>query len=559
MRIAKIWGFMIFDLKKNAFKIIQIAVALIILLFLLGSIDYIQASVSLMHLNWIFLLFACICYFLNNILMSIRLKKILKHLGNKIRFRIVFLSHMAGMLLSDFTPGRSGYLYVPIALNKKGVPLPAGFAAITSTYIYDLLFKISLAIIAVLYLYSILTGLPIGYILYFVVILLLVVIAGYFLIMYPGQVIQNFCQKNKYLQYILDMGEQSRSIQKMSPYIIFISFLGWVLRGLEWYFVAQAIGGIDISLLEMLLLNPLLTILSLIPLTPAGLGIQEAGIIGILALMGVTLTSATAFAFLTRFIEILIDMIGLRGFFSLDIKTDALHNHYNSIDGDVDEKAYNSDLYTQRYFQRRRTNTIKKLLDARSNDVILDIGCGSGVQIRALSLERPNLIIGMDFNRNALLFAKRKELSHCEFIIADAQRLPFKKQTIDKIICAEIIEHLNTPEQLISESHRVLKYDGSIVITTPNEYSIWGLYEFLWDAFGRGRNYGETHLRFFSVKDLDAYFKSFRTRSVLTLFFISPFVALSNNRTLVRWSMAFDSIFELMNFGVIIVFYAKKK
>ena len=550
---------MIFDIKKNSFKIIQIAVAIIILLLLLGSMDYIQASKALMHLDWIFLLLACICYFFNNILMSIRLKKILTYLGNKIRFRIIFLSHMSGMLLSDFTPGRSGYLYVALAMNKKGVPLPTGFAAITSTYIYDLLFKISLAIVAVFYLYSSITGLPTGYILYFIVILLLIVIVGYFLIMYPGQVIQNICQKNKYLQYILDMGEQSRSIQKMSPYIIFISFLGWLLRGLEWYFVALAIGGILISLPDMLLLNPLLTILSLIPLTPAGLGIQEAGIVGILALMGVTLTAAAAFAFLTRFIEILIDLIGLKSFFSLDIKDDALHNHYNSIDGDIDERAYNSDLCTQRYFQRRRTDTIKKVLGAQNGDVILDIGCGSGVQIWALGLEMPNLIIGMDVNRNALLYAKKKEISRSEFLIADAQQLPFKEQTIDKIICAEIIEHLTNPGQLIAETQRVLRWDGSIVISTPNERSVWGVYEFLWDTFGRGRNYGETHLRFFSIRDLETYFKSFKTRTAVTLFFVSPFIALSNSRTLVQWSRTFDTMFERINFGVIIVYYAKKK
>lgn len=547
------------DLKKNSFKLIQIVIAILILLLLLGSIDYFQASKVLANLDWIFLLLACCCYFLNNVLMSIRLKRILTYLGNKIRFRIVFLSHMSGMLLSDFTPGRSGYLYVAFAMNKKGIPLPKGLAAITSTYIYDLLFKIALAIVGVFYLYSNLTGMPTGYIIYFILILLLLVLAGYFFIMYPGPVLQDFCQKNKYLQYILDMGEQSRYIQKISPYIIFISFLGWLLRGLEWYFIALAIGGIFISLLDALLLNPLLTILSLIPITPAGLGIQEAGIIGILTVMGVTLTAATAFAFLTRFIEIVIDLIGLKSFFSLDIKEDALYKHYNSIDGDIDEKAYNSDLCTQRFFQRRRTLTIKKLLEATDNDVILDIGCGSGVQIRAIDLKSPNLIIGMDVNRNALQYAKNKEIPHSEFIIADAQQLPFKELTVNKIICAEIIEHLNNPEQLITESQRVLKEDGAIVISTPNERSIWGIYEFLWDVCGRGRNYGETHLKFFSVKDLDIYFKSFRTRSNVTLFFMSPFIALSNSRTLVRWSKKFDALFERINFGVIIVYYAKKR
>jgi uncharacterized protein (TIRG00374 family) len=547
------------DLKRDSFKIIQAAIAIIIILLLLGSIDYIQASRIFLHLDWIFLIFAGLCYFLNNVIMSVRLKRILGYLGNKIRFRIAFLSHMSGMLLSDFTPGRSGYLYVAFALNKKGVPLPKGIAAITSTYIYDLLFKIFLAIIAVYYFYASITGLPVGYILYMIVILLLLIIAGYFLIMYPGQVLQNFCQKNTYLNYILDLGEQSRSIQKLSPYIISVSCIGWVLRGLEWYFVALAIGDITISLIDALLLNPLLTILSLIPITPAGLGIQEAGIVGILALLGVSIAAATAFAFLTRFLEIIIDLLGLKSFFSLEANRENLLDHYSAIDGDIDEKAYNSDLCTQRFFQRRRTATIKTMLDPKNGEIILDIGCGSGVQLRALDVDSPGLLIGMDLNRSALLFAKGKDIPNTEFLIADAEQLPFKEKTINRIICAEIVEHLREPEKMVTESDRVLADSGKIVISTPNEHSVWGVYEFLWDVLGRGRNYGETHLKFFTVSDLETSFSAYPERSYTTLFLLSPVAALSGNRTLIRWAIRFDGMFERLNGGVIIVFSARKR
>lgn len=546
------------SIKKNSFKIVQTAVAIIILLLLLGSIDYLQASRILLHLDLTFLLLACFCYLLNNILMSIRLKKIITYLGHKLRFRIVFLSHMSGMLLSDFTPGRCGYLYVALGLNKKGVPLPQGVAAITSTYIYDLLFKVALSLIAVYYFYSTITGLPIGYIIYLILILLLLIIAAYFFIMYPGPVLQDLCQKNKYLKYVIDLGVQSRSIQKISPYIIFISFLGWILRGLEWFFVAKSLGGVFITLLDALLLNPLLTILSLIPITPAGLGIQEAGIVGILGLMGVGLAAATAFAFLTRFIEILIDLIGLKSFFSLDTKKETLFEHYNAIDGDIDEKAYNSDWCVQRFWQRRRTDAIKKMLVASDGDLILDIGCGSGVQLRALEVAKPKLLIGTDVNRNALVYAKNKNIPQSEFIIADAQNLPFKSETVNKIICAEIIEHLNEPEQMIAETQRVLKNGGSIVITTPNELSIWGLYEFFWDAFGRGRNYGETHLKFFSVRELENFFPLY-VRSHETLYLFSPLFALFNNKTILHWGRIIETSFERINAGVIVVLRAKKR
>ena len=280
-------------------------------------------------------------------------------------------------------------------------------------------------------------------------------------------------------------------------------------------------------------------------------------IIACIEFNGINFMTIILFILLTNTIEICIDdiicYINLQS--TNSIKT--LSEHYNAIDGDIDEKAYNSDICVQRYFQRRKTHIIKNTLNASNKDIILDIGCGSGVQLNSLNIV-PKFLIGTDINQNALVYAKNKNIPNSEFIRCDAQQLPFKTMAIDKIICAELIEHLPNPAMMINEVHRILKNNGSIIITTPNEYSIWGLYEFLWDMFGRGRNYGETHLRFFSIRDLDVYFKFFTTRYTTTVFFLSPFVALLNNRTLVQWSKHFDAVFERVNFGVSIVYYAKK-
>ncbi len=64
--------------------------------------------------------------------------------------------------------------------------------------------------------------------------------------------------------------------------------------------------------LDALFLNPLLTLFSLIPLTPAGWGIQEAGIVFVFTAMGISATIATSFALITRFVEVVIDCIGLK-------------------------------------------------------------------------------------------------------------------------------------------------------------------------------------------------------------------------------------------------------
>jgi len=380
---------------------------------------------------WILLLLAGLCYFIHNILMSIHLKIALTKLGYKIRFKFIFLSYIAGMLISDVTLWRKENKNITNMLKEKGIPLLVSSSALNITYS-------SVAIKIIFY-------------------------------------------------------------------------------GLEYCFIMLAC----------------------------------------IELTGISFITILLFIILTNSIEIFIDLIGYNNLQS-DNSIKTLSEHYNAIDGDADEKAYNSDVCVQRYFQRRKTFTIKKLLKASDRDVVLDIGCGSGVQIMALKIDLPKFVIGTDISLDALTYAKTKNIPNSEFIRCDAQYLPFKNYSIDKIICAEVLEHLPHPNQMISETYRILRDDGSIVITTPNENSIWGLYEFLWDVFGRGRNYGNTHLRFFSINDLNIFFESFKTKSSNTLFFISPLVALLNNRTLVQWSKHFDAIFEKINFGVSIVYYAKK-
>ncbi|HUW85528.1 MAG TPA: lysylphosphatidylglycerol synthase domain-containing protein, partial [Methanoregula sp.] len=105
--------------RSNVISIIQGVIAIAILLLLVSTIDCELTLSLLTNLDIRFILLAGLCYLLNNLLMAYRIKRILFALGENIRFRLVFFSHMAGMLLSDFTPARSGYLYVALALNKR--------------------------------------------------------------------------------------------------------------------------------------------------------------------------------------------------------------------------------------------------------------------------------------------------------------------------------------------------------------------------------------------------------------------------------------------------------
>lgn len=91
------------------------------------------------------------------------------------------------------------------------------------------------------------------------------------------------------------------------PILALLTGLIWLTEGLRLYFVVQALGFDDVSLglsgaVFVALIGSLLTA---VPLSPAGLGIVEAGVVGVLTVAyGVPLPEATAIALLDRVISV---------------------------------------------------------------------------------------------------------------------------------------------------------------------------------------------------------------------------------------------------------------
>lgn len=91
------------------------------------------------------------------------------------------------------------------------------------------------------------------------------------------------------------------------PVVAFVTGLIWMTEALRLFFVVQALGFRDVELglsgaVFVALIGSLLTA---VPLSPAGLGIVEAGVVGVLTVAyGVALPEATAIALLDRVISV---------------------------------------------------------------------------------------------------------------------------------------------------------------------------------------------------------------------------------------------------------------
>lgn len=123
---------------------------------------------------------------------------------------------------------------------------------------------------------------------------------------------------------------------------------------------------------------------------------------------------------------------------------------------------------------------------------VLDIGCGDGTVMKALSPH--HRIIGIDLALSRLVSLTQENMSAL-MVMADAHWLPLKTGQFDCVILAEIIEHLPDPGRALAEARRVLKPGGRVVISTPCA---------LYHLSNIGEWYTHQHLQLFSSRSLHA-------------------------------------------------------
>ncbi len=114
-------------------------------------------------------------------------------------------------------------------------------------------------------------------------------------------------------------------------------------------------------------------------------------------------------------------------------------------------------------------------------DRLLDIGCGAG-RHSAEAARRGATVVALDMSAPDLKEARDRlaevdpEASHSIAVQGDALRLPFADGTFDRIIAAEVMEHIPADEAAMVELARVLAPGGIAAVTVPR----WGPEKVCW-------------------------------------------------------------------------------
>lgn len=146
---------------------------------------------------------------------------------------------------------------------------------------------------------------------------------------------------------------------------------------------------------------------------------------------------------------------------------------------------------------------ILKTIEQLENKKSLDIGCGPN-KIGKFGIDKQPFN-GVDFVSNI-----------------EKEKLPFMDNYFNIIILSDILEHLKNPSFAIKEAKRVLKQNGTMIITIPNSDNIL----FRLGIWKQDVITGEEHVQFWGEQGFKDFLKQnglFVSRFVSTYYFRGGF------------------------------------
>jgi 2-polyprenyl-6-hydroxyphenyl methylase/3-demethylubiquinone-9 3-methyltransferase len=173
-------------------------------------------------------------------------------------------------------------------------------------------------------------------------------------------------------------------------------------------------------------------------------------------------------------------------------------------------------------FHGLRHDEVRHLLAAhrvgKLSPKVLDVGCGRGELLRSLKSDA-------------------KELHGCDWLpdLPDSKGIFYRSvdlnldglagyddHSFDVVLCSDVIEHMESPAMLLREISRVLRSDGTAIVTFPNSWNLFERLRFLFKAsFRRFRSERKSgswgHISFFTAE----IFESLCDRAMLDVLSLS--------------------------------------
>ncbi len=116
------------------------------------------------------------------------------------------------------------------------------------------------------------------------------------------------------------------------------------------------------------------------------------------------------------------------------------------------------------------------MLRIERGTIVVDIATGTGLILPWIAEKRPKTVIGIDISRNMLLKAKKRMEGMGEHMIirGDVEALPFRDDSIDRVISTFSLTTIPGYEKAIDEMLRVMSIHGrGVIMDTGRPKKAW--------------------------------------------------------------------------------------
>jgi uncharacterized membrane protein YbhN (UPF0104 family) len=317
----------------------QLIVGIAILVWLLQMTSLRSVFAILPQINPINLVVAACLFIVASTFVALALYVPLRCSNPKLSVRKVVMASFAGQLLSDITPVRSGYFLTPIFLNNLAdVSVGQGLTGVLTTGGINSIVKVAVCLIGLVYFASflplnteVINALTAG--------ILILFVGGVFLLLIMWE--KRFSSLVIKFEKLPLVGGRLQGLTKMfnsiqeegqrikSSIIGVVSFivLSLLCNAAALYFIFKGIWTSTLSLIDFFFMASIASALTYVPITIAGLGVQEIGYVILLSLllkMPINPNSIdprlVAFALITRALFTGTDIIGIGPLLKIGLK-----------------------------------------------------------------------------------------------------------------------------------------------------------------------------------------------------------------------------------------------
>jgi hypothetical protein len=230
-------------------------------------------------------------------------------MGGYIPLGEAYQAFAGGVLYSDFTPGRIGDLTRAILVQER-IGIHKGTISVFIDRYIDIIVLTGLGIAAlVIYSSRFASVLPI-----IALIVLLAVFTGVTALFLRNSWIFSLMKKipafniPEFASHLQSALLELRNRKKVIAEGVILTVLAWVTQALRIILITMALG-YALPLPDIFLILPLISALSIIPVTIAGLGLVEGGLMAVIAGYGVPLSVALSIAILDRGLTMLFHFV----------------------------------------------------------------------------------------------------------------------------------------------------------------------------------------------------------------------------------------------------------